>query len=527
MRRVSRKKVTFLGTFLILEGLALSAQGATTPTSTPAPSEKLVEIATTVCAPQSISVGREIEVSILGAAGKKATVEVQQTSIAGTEKKTLAEETISPDGTLTTKFTPDTTGTYIFAGKQLVEENTVGKANEGIFAFDPTKCQQAQKSTNVTDGAPVPTQSNTVTSALSFTDPFGIVFDVDNGEPVPSAAVAIIDRQQKTVSPNIAKPFNPTSTNQIGQFNFFVKPGEYYLDVTKSGYTFPLNQRDFKLNSTNTTTSRCSAVEELNNLSLFGYSSLYFKDSKITVQDKVVHVNVPVKSNGAPTPLAKPKIYQVFIVPSATFTGYTAFIWVNNPNTTIKIYNSDKLIKTVAPACSGFEQVELNIDPTKVAQNNIKVIAERNVSNVSKTEKAQAADNINISEPYEFTLNPAVLNNVSFTDQNGIAATNTLLRARSTINNAILAQDNSANGIYNLGNISVPYKLESVDALGRTVEVSIGSNGQLVAEAQDSQINTKQSDPNPLGGFMLTYLILGGLVLLVLVGSIIIYFKKK
>uniref|UniRef100_A0A7C4M124 Big-1 domain-containing protein n=1 Tax=candidate division CPR3 bacterium TaxID=2268181 RepID=A0A7C4M124_UNCC3 len=62
--------------------------------------------------------------------------------------------------------------------------------------------------------------------------PWGIVYDTMTKEPVPLALIRLIDKKTKNIIATVA-------TDKNGRFSLPLKSGEYFIQVAKSGYTFP------------------------------------------------------------------------------------------------------------------------------------------------------------------------------------------------------------------------------------------------------------------------------------------------
>ena len=63
--------------------------------------------------------------------------------------------------------------------------------------------------------------------------PWGIVFSTATLEPIPLAAISIIDAKENKV-------LRTRLTDYYGRFNFLTPPGEYSVIVAKDAYSFPV-----------------------------------------------------------------------------------------------------------------------------------------------------------------------------------------------------------------------------------------------------------------------------------------------
>ena len=59
-----------------------------------------------------------------------------------------------------------------------------------------------------------------------------MVYDSRTNQPIRTAIVRIFDKKTK-------KLLETRVTDEEGRFQFLVRPGEYFLQVTKQGYQFP------------------------------------------------------------------------------------------------------------------------------------------------------------------------------------------------------------------------------------------------------------------------------------------------
>lgn len=113
-------------------------------------------------------------------------------------------------------------------------------------------------------------------------DPKGRVFDSQTLEPLPEAAVTLLDSDKKKVSlPGVA---NPVVTKEDGLFNFFVPNGTYYLLINKDLYQHPL-----ELSEVNPKYSQIYYCDPDVG------KPLYYESFPIIEQGKLIHCDVPLK----------------------------------------------------------------------------------------------------------------------------------------------------------------------------------------------------------------------------------------
>jgi len=94
---------------------------------------------------------------------------------------------------------------------------------------------------------PTPTPTAAPSDCLTiFWDPRGMVADTNYLEPVEQATVTLKNRNAlgniaEFLLPENALFKNPFTTGSSGAFNFAVPAGTYFLNVTKSGFTYPVS----------------------------------------------------------------------------------------------------------------------------------------------------------------------------------------------------------------------------------------------------------------------------------------------
>ena len=78
--------------------------------------------------------------------------------------------------------------------------------------------------------------------SLTFTDPFGIVFDSTTNEPIANAIVTIYNQNGTLCVPGVdisGGDFNPQTTAADGFYSFLCANGNFYITVEAPGYTYP------------------------------------------------------------------------------------------------------------------------------------------------------------------------------------------------------------------------------------------------------------------------------------------------
>jgi len=402
----------------------------------------------------------------------------------------IGKVTTDDNGKAKFSYKPTSTGIIRVAAIYKEDPVDLSDSNLLITAENPSTCEDTTASAAPSSGGGGGGQSIMIPYSVTayVIDPFGIAFDIANGEPISAVTVTVTDTSGGAVSSQTASPQNPTTTSDSGRFNFFVFPGQYKMSAIKSGYSFPLSEAEIK-SSSNFTTSQlantCGQVDVLNNLALFGFHSLYHSDSIITVANKVVYTNLPMKSNGAPTTPTKPKITDAFVVPDTTNNRYVLYTEVTHLNTTITVYYQGKLIVSQSPQCQGFIAISIPLDPAKVNNDEIIVIADKSAKptvSFGGAATAYAAASTDRSDPVKITLARAVLNNLPISQiAQSIQSTAYYLAAQSPYTGATLASAKIAGAKYaSLGTVKEPYVLYALDATRKRVGLAtIGSDGKL------------------------------------------------
>jgi uncharacterized repeat protein (TIGR01451 family) len=115
-----------------------------------------------------------------------------------------------------------------------------------------------------------------------FVDPYGIVYDSHTGEPVGGAQVLLQRSGDGGTTWNDAMPgtdilstdLNPQTTGVSGEYEFMTVPGDFRLQVTKIGYTFPSS-----------------------NVAM-GLPAAGAHGEKFTVSNQILHIGLPVDFAG-------------------------------------------------------------------------------------------------------------------------------------------------------------------------------------------------------------------------------------
>lgn len=84
--------------------------------------------------------------------------------------------------------------------------------------------------------------------SVTFTDPFGIVFDSVTNNPIANASVTIYNADGTLCVNGVdiaAGDFNPQTTAADGAYNFLCANGNYYITVNAAGYNYPSVRASF------------------------------------------------------------------------------------------------------------------------------------------------------------------------------------------------------------------------------------------------------------------------------------------
>lgn len=130
-------------------------------------------------------------------------------------------------------------------------------------------------------------------------DPKGRVFDSISLEPLPQAMVRILDNNKSLI--NIPGLTSNMTTADEGMFSFFVEPGTYYFDVSKTGYQFPAGKN---IDPNYVKAYYCDKDKDNNH-------SIYDEQHPIVEASKIVHCDIPLDP-GTNTPYrTTPKITKI------------------------------------------------------------------------------------------------------------------------------------------------------------------------------------------------------------------------
>lgn len=178
-------------------------------------------------------------------------------------------------------------------------------------------------------------------------DPYGRVFDSQSLEPIPGINIHISDKNRKNI--NIPGVINPLTTNPAGFFNFYVEPGEYYLEPESvEGYAF-------------------SASPNINPNYNKIYSNLYKPNEPIfEVAGSAQHRDIALDP-GFNQPLRNsPKEISFNILPGRGTTQTKVIGEVSHPLTRVELYQeTNKIGETIADK---FGYYEVLIDNEKIKQ---------------------------------------------------------------------------------------------------------------------------------------------------------------
>ena len=130
-------------------------------------------------------------------------------------------------------------------------------------------------------------------------DPKGRVFDSVSLEPLPSATVKILDENKSTI--NIPGLMSNLTTVDDGSFSFFVEPGTYYFDVSKTNYQFPA---ETNLNQNYIKAYYCDQDKNNN-------YPIYNQQYPVVEENKIIHCDVPLDPGTNPPYRSTPKITKI------------------------------------------------------------------------------------------------------------------------------------------------------------------------------------------------------------------------
>ncbi len=208
-------------------------------------------------------------------------------------------------------------GVYAAPPQPTISETATGGQKQGTFTFDGTDAGNC--------------------TTIKW-DPYGRVFDSKSLEPLPYTKMELLNAEKAPYKEIGIE--NPQTTGIDGVFSFYVKNGSYFLDPSRTGYTYPLNQ------------------DQINSNYSKAYSNLYLQQTPIIEQSETVHVDLPMEPVGTPYH-SDPKLlnYSTLFMPGIGALSVEGR--VTHPFTVIRVVQGEKIITTFSADKFGYFEIKL------------------------------------------------------------------------------------------------------------------------------------------------------------------------